>query len=94
MKASRLHSCYRLLRLVAPFVAVVLLQACIACLSIDVLSSVRAYVGGESLWSRGQKNAVYFLHLYLRTGQQKYFDQYEAGLAVPLGDLYARRAME
>ncbi len=94
MKASRLQSCYGLLRLVAPFVAVVLLQAFIACLSIDVLSSVRAYVGGESLWSRGQKNAVYFLNLYLRTGQQKFFDQYKAGLAVPLGDLYARHAME
>ncbi len=94
MKAPRLQSCYRLLRLVAPFVAVVLLQAFIACLSIDVLSSVRAYVGGESLWSRGQKNAVYFLHLYLQTGQQKFFNQYRAGLAVPLGDLYARWAME
>jgi diguanylate cyclase (GGDEF)-like protein len=94
MKASRLHSCYRLLRLIAPFVAVVLLQAFIAGLSINVLSSVRAYVGGESLWSKGQKNAVYFLHLYLRTGQKKYFDQYKAGLAVPLGDLYARLSME
>jgi diguanylate cyclase (GGDEF)-like protein len=94
MKASRLHSCYRLLRLIAPFVAVVLLQAFIAGLSINVLSSVRAYVGGESLWSRGEKNAVYFLNLYLQTGQQKFFDQYKAGLAVPLADLYARQALE
>lgn len=94
MKASRLQSCYGLLRLVAPFVAVVLLQAFIACLSIDVLSAVRAYVGGESLWSRGQKNAVYFLNLYLRTGQQKFFGQYKAALAFPLGDLYGRQALE
>jgi len=26
-----------------------------------ILSAVRAYVGGEGLWSKGQKQAVYHL---------------------------------
>jgi hypothetical protein len=44
---------YHLLRLVTPFVAVVLFQALLAGLSLEMLSSVRAYVGGEGLWSKG-----------------------------------------
>ena len=63
---------YRLLRLVSPFVAVVLLQAFVAGLSLDILSAVRAYVAGEASWSRSQKNAVYFLHLYLHSGRQSF----------------------
>ena len=72
----------------------VLLQALVAGLSLEVLSSVRAYVGGEAIWSRGQKNAVYALTLYLHSGQQTFFDQYRAALSVPLGDQIARRALE
>src|SRR6201996_5550493 len=85
---------YRLLRLVSPFIAVVMLQAGVAALSLEVLSSVRAYVGGEALWSRGQKNALYSLTLYLHTGQPALFEQYKTALAVPLGDQFARTAME
>jgi diguanylate cyclase (GGDEF)-like protein len=84
---------YRLARLVSPFVAVVLLQAFIAGFSLDVLSSVRAYVAGEAIWSRAQKNAVYFLHLYLHTGRSALFDEYKAAIAVPLGDRFARLAL-
>ncbi|MCK1513247.1 EAL domain-containing protein [Bradyrhizobium sp. 190] len=85
---------YRLLRLVSPFIAVVLLQAFVAGLSLDVLSAVRGYVAGEAHWSRAQKNAVYFLNLYLHSGKQPFFEQYQAALAVPLGDQAARLALE
>ena len=85
---------HRLLKLVAPFIAVVLLQAMIAGLSLEVLSSVRSYVGGEAVWSRAQKNAVYALTLYLHSGQHDFFDQYRAALAIPLGDRFARIALE
>ena len=54
---------HRLLRLVSPFVAVVLFQAFLAGLSLETLSSVRAYVGGEGLWSKGQKDAIHFISL-------------------------------
>src|SRR6201994_1847103 len=85
---------YRLLRLVAPFLAVVLLQAGVAALSLEILSSVRAYVAGEAIWSRAQKNAIYFLTLYLHSGQQEFYGQYKSSLAVPLGDQFARVALE
>jgi len=82
------------IRLVSPFVAVVLLQATIAGFSLEVMSSVRAYVAGEAVWSRSQKNAVYFLNLYLHSGDSKQFSQYQSSLAVPIGDEYARWALE
>ncbi|MET0221088.1 MAG: EAL domain-containing protein [Tardiphaga sp.] len=83
-----------LLRSVLPFVAIVLLQAFLAGISIETLSAVRGYVTGESLWSKGQKEAVYSLSLFAETGDPKYYRRYQSTIAVPLGDLKARRALE
>src|SRR3977135_1358120 len=41
---------HRLLRLVTPFVAVVLFQAFLAGLCLEMFSSVRAFFGGEGFW--------------------------------------------
>ncbi|MEK9281638.1 MULTISPECIES: GGDEF domain-containing protein [unclassified Bradyrhizobium] len=82
------------IKLVSPFVMVVVLQATIAGLSLEVMSSVRAYVAGEAMWSRSQKNAVYFLNLYLHSGEASQFAHYRTSLAVPIGDEYARWALE
>lgn len=73
---------------------VVVLQAAIAGFSLEVMSSVRAYVAGEAMWSRSQKNAVYSLNLYLHSGDASQFAQYQASLAVPIGDEFARWALE
>ena len=88
------HSFLHVIKLVSPFVMVVLLQAAVAGFSLEVMSSVRAYVAGEALWSRSQKNAVYFLNLYLHSGDARQFAQYQASLAVPIGDEFARWALE
>lgn len=73
---------------------VVVLQAAIAGFSLEVMSSVRAYVAGEAMWSRSQKNAVYFLNRYLHSGDASHFAQYQTSLAVPIGDEFARWALE
>ena len=75
------RSFLHVVKLVSPFVAVVLLQALLAIGSLDVMSSVRAYVAGEALWSRAQKNAVYYLDLYLHSGDRALFGQYQDALA-------------
>jgi hypothetical protein len=85
---------HRLLRLVSPFVAVVLFQALLAGLSLETLSSVRAYVGGEGLWSKGQKDAIHFISLYSQTGDEQFFRRFKAAIAVPLADRAARYALE
>ncbi|MFT4115634.1 GGDEF domain-containing protein [Bradyrhizobium sp.] len=92
--STRTRRAMHVTSLVAPFVAVVLLQATIAGFSIEIMSSVRAYVAGEALWSRSQKNAVYNLDLYLHSGDQSFFTQYRDALAVPMGDMFARLALE
>lgn len=88
------RSFLHVIKLVSPFVMVVVFQAAIAGFSFEVMSSVRAYVAGEAMWSRSQKNAVYFLNLYMHSGQASEFAQYQTSLAVPIGDEYARWALE
>ena len=84
----------RLLRLVAPFVAILIFQALLAGLSLEMLSSVRAYVGGEGLWSKSQKNAIHFLSVYSQTGDEDFFDRFKQAIAIPLSDRVARHALE
>lgn len=84
----------RLVLLIWPFVAVVLAQAAVASLSIYTLSAVRAYVGGESLWSKGQKDAIYMLNRYAETADAVYFRAFRRAIQVPLGDHRARLALD
>jgi hypothetical protein len=84
----------QLFRLVLPFVAVILFQAALAGVSLEILSSVRAYVGDESIWSKGQKDAIHFLTLYAHTGEEQYFRKFKSAIAVPLADRAARYALE
>ncbi|MDP9043339.1 MAG: PAS domain S-box protein [Pseudomonadota bacterium] len=62
--------------------------------SLTLLSAVRAYVAGESLWSKGQKNASIGLLRYCDTRAPADFATFEVGLTVPLGDRTAREALD
>jgi diguanylate cyclase (GGDEF)-like protein len=62
--------------------------------SFGLLSSVRAYVGGESLWSKAQKDAVYHLQKYAASRAPEELRQFRADIAVPLGDHEARVEMD
>jgi hypothetical protein len=64
MNQARTLGTPRLLGIVWPFIAVVLFQALLGGVSLYVLSAVRGYVAGESLWSKGQIDAIYYLNLY------------------------------
>jgi signal transduction histidine kinase len=61
--------------------------------SINTLSSVRSYVGAEGLWSKAQKDANYSLQQYVRTGNEKYYQEFLNHLTIPLGDRIARIEM-
>ncbi|MCM2282788.1 MAG: ATP-binding protein, partial [Bdellovibrionaceae bacterium] len=62
--------------------------------SMNMLSSVRAFVGGEGLWSKSQKNAVQALHRYAETGDEKHYLAFRSELRGPLGDRLARQELE
>mgnify|MGYP001797243647 CR=1 FL=1 len=58
--------------------------------AINTLSSVRAFVGAEGLYSKAQKDAVYSLRKYGSTRDEKYYEEYLRFLEVNLGDREAR----
>jgi PAS domain S-box-containing protein len=79
---------------IGPFLVAVVLLAALGFVSAMVLSAVRAYVGGESLWSKGQKDAVYHLLNYVESQNPEEHRKFAAAIAVPLGDRLARLELE
>nr|WP_314529743.1 EAL domain-containing protein [uncultured Pseudomonas sp.] len=94
MKQKRTLGTPRLLGIVWPFIAVVLFQALLGCVSLYVLSAVRGYVAGESLWSKGQKDAIYYLTLYADNRDEATYLKYQQAIAVPQGGHELRVALD
>jgi len=96
-RLNQLRSMPRLPRywpIVAVFVAMTILQASVTAFSIQLLSTVRAYVGGESLYSKAQKDAQIYLLDYADKHQEADFARFTSALAFPLGDRAAREALQ
>lgn len=91
---SRIRHDSRLWKLVWPFIAVVLLQGLLGGGSLYLISGVRAYVGGESLWSKGQKDAIHYLQRYGETRDADDYRRYQEAIAIPLGDRLLRTALD
>jgi diguanylate cyclase (GGDEF)-like protein/PAS domain S-box-containing protein len=66
----------------------------LAIMGIGLQSGVRAYVGGEGLWSKAEKDAVFDLDQYLSNGDEEAFRRFEHRLSVPLGDRRAREELQ
>ncbi|AZG13679.1 diguanylate cyclase domain-containing protein [Cupriavidus pauculus] len=90
----RLPANEHVLRVVWPFVPVVVALALFCIASVDVLSAARGFVAGESLWTKGQKAAVLHLLRYAETRREADYQAYLAAIAVPLGDHRARLELE
>lgn len=80
-------------RLSLPFVVITVLMLAMAVVAMEILSATRAYVGGEGLWSKAQKDAVASLTRYARTRDAADYRRFREALAVPLGDRVAREAI-
>lgn len=87
---SALRAGLRTLRLVWPFLLTVVLLWMAAAVSLHFLSAGRAFVGGESLWSKGQKDAVQWLDAYHRDCRPEAFAAYREAMSIPMGDRMAR----
>lgn len=83
----------RLVLIVWPFLAIVAILLVIAAASLDILSACRAYVEGESVWSKAQKDAVFHLLRYAETGNTQHYERYRAAIAIPIGVRVARLEM-
>lgn len=80
----------RLFAVVWVFVALVIGLFLFAFSSIHLLSAVRAYVGAEGLWSKGQKDAIYALSRYTLYAEDADYAAYLSALSVNQGDEQAR----
>src|SRR5215472_16419620 len=58
--------------------------------TVTTLSAVRAIVGGEGLWSKAQKDAIFYLELYGETLDERNYQKYQSFLTVSLGDRKTR----
>jgi diguanylate cyclase (GGDEF)-like protein/PAS domain S-box-containing protein len=74
--------------------AIIVLQCAVAALSMDVLSSVRAYAVGESHYSKGQKDALLHLQRYVQSQHEEEYEFFLRSLQAPEGDAQARRALQ
>lgn len=61
--------------------------------AVKVMSGIRAYVGGEGLWSKGQKEALNSLVTYAFSLDETDYQKYLTYTHIPLGDREARLEM-
>jgi diguanylate cyclase (GGDEF)-like protein len=76
------------------FAGIVVCLMILANFSFGVLSSMRAYVGGESVWSKAQKDAVFHLQKYAAARMPEELHKFRSDIAVYLGDHEARLEMD
>ncbi|MEK6212318.1 MAG: EAL domain-containing protein [Pseudomonadota bacterium] len=84
----------RLLLIIWPFVVIVVILVWLSSESMNILMATRAYSEGESLWSKGQKQAIFYLLRYTETQSEVDFRKYRGRIAVTLGDKKARLELE
>lgn len=73
-------------------IAALMLSLCIA--SLSTLSTIRAFVNGEGMWSKAERQALAELRRYAATGSPEYYQHFRDELAVPLGDRTARLQLQ
>jgi len=91
---GRLPVARKLLVIVGVFVGIVICVFYLGALRSDILTSTRAYVGGEGLWSKAEKRAVFSLVRYARSHAESDYQEYLNDIAVPVGDKEARLELE
>jgi PAS domain S-box-containing protein len=62
----------------------------LACSGLWLVGAAGAYVAGEGLWSKAQKDAVFALRRYTRSRSPEDYDRFLSELRVPLADREAR----
>jgi diguanylate cyclase (GGDEF)-like protein/PAS domain S-box-containing protein len=73
-------------------IAVLMLSLCIA--SLSALSSIRAFVNGEGMWSKAERQAIAELQQYASTRLSDHYWRFRTELSVNLGDHQARMQLQ
>ncbi|MEO8039873.1 MAG: EAL domain-containing protein [Betaproteobacteria bacterium] len=83
-----------MVRLIWPFVAIVVLVVFVAIQVTDVLSASRAFVEGESRWSKAEKESVFSLLRYAETYSDEHYANYLKNIETPIKLGLARQELE
>jgi diguanylate cyclase (GGDEF)-like protein/PAS domain S-box-containing protein len=85
---------HKLLTVTWPLIAIagLMLSLCVA--SLSTLSTIRAFVNGEGLWSKAERQSIAELRLFAASGSQADYQRFREELAVPLGDRAARLELQ
>lgn len=92
--AARGTNSRRLIVLVWLFTLIIMLALAFSYYGIGLLSSVRAFVGGEGQWSKAQKDMVYALGRYGRYHDPDDYQTFQIASEVNLGARKARLELE
>ena len=90
----KLPTSRKLQLIVFVFVGIVFSVLTLVYLGARITSAARAYVAGEGLWSKAQKEAAIRLQEYAYTRDERDYQEFLESLSVPLGDRKARLEME
>ena len=85
---------HKLLALTWPLIAIAALMLSVCVASLSTLSSIRAFVNGEGMWSKAERQAIAELHRFADTGSADDYLRFRGELAVPLGDRAARLELQ
>jgi len=94
MNRERLRARRRSWPVLTVFACIVGLQLLVTVISLDLMSAIRAYVTGESLYSKGQKDAQLHLIEYAEHHREEDYRRFLDALAYPIGDRIAREALQ
>jgi diguanylate cyclase (GGDEF)-like protein len=84
----------KLAALVWPLVFTMTLMVLLSMASVSMLSDLRAYVNGEGLWSKAERQALSDLREYERSGAESDYRRFQGELRIPLGDRVARLQLQ
>lgn len=83
--------------LIAGFTALLVLSClglALVAAALELQANAQAYIAGESHWSKGINAAVFHLDHYAETDDPRALARAREALAIPLGDLQARQALD
>ncbi|NVK38019.1 MAG: sensor domain-containing diguanylate cyclase [Gammaproteobacteria bacterium] len=84
----------QVLLIVSLFIFASIILVTLGFIQSEVLNSVRAFVRGEGLWAKSQKDAVYYLERYAHGQKESDFEQFKQALSINLGDKQARLLLQ
>jgi diguanylate cyclase (GGDEF)-like protein/PAS domain S-box-containing protein len=84
----------KILSVTWPLIVISVLMLSLSVFSLTIMSSTRAYVNGESMWSKAERRAIAELRKFGNTGASTDYQNFRTEIAVPLNDRVARLELQ